>query len=93
FLQEYQFNHQPAHQRASANKTAFRKTMVFDIAIGGSSNTVLHLLASAQEDVVDFDISHIDELSRKTPFLFKVAPATAQYPIEDWNRDWWRSGY
>jgi dihydroxy-acid dehydratase len=54
--------------------------------MGGSSNTVLHLLAAAQEAEVDFDMSHIDQLSRQTPFLCKVAPATQQYHIEDVHR-------
>lgn len=72
--------------RNIANKSAFMNAMTLDIAMGGSSNTVLHLLAAAQEGGVDFDMSHIDSLSRETPFLCKVAPATQQYHIEDVHR-------
>ena len=73
-------------RRSIANRTDFINSMGVDIAMGGSSNTVLHLLAAAQEAGVDFDMSHIDELSRKTPFLCKVAPATNKYHIEDVHR-------
>jgi dihydroxy-acid dehydratase len=72
--------------RNIANRAAFMNAMTLDIAMGGSSNTVLHLLAAAQEAEVDFDMSHIDQLSRQTPFLCKVAPATQQYHIEDVHR-------
>lgn len=82
----YQKDNAAVLPRAIANRTAFMNAMVVDIAMGGSSNTVLHLLAAAQEAGVDFDMSHIDELSRKTPFLCKVAPATNKYHIEDVHR-------
>ncbi|WP_404392047.1 dihydroxy-acid dehydratase [Pseudoalteromonas phenolica] len=72
--------------RNIANQAAFTNAMTLDIAMGGSSNTVLHLLAAAQEGEVDFDMSDIDRLSRTTPFLCKVAPATQQYHIEDVHR-------
>ncbi|MFY8273874.1 dihydroxy-acid dehydratase [Pseudoalteromonas sp. SSDWG2] len=72
--------------RNIANQAAFMNSMTLDIAMGGSSNTVLHLLAAAQEAGVEFDMSDIDRLSRSTPFLCKVAPATQQYHIEDVHR-------
>ncbi|NOU51128.1 dihydroxy-acid dehydratase [Pseudoalteromonas sp. JBTF-M23] len=72
--------------RNIANQAAFTNAMTLDIAMGGSSNTVLHLLAAAQEGGVDFDMDDIDRLSRNTPFLCKVAPATQQYHIEDVHR-------
>ncbi|MBQ4813431.1 dihydroxy-acid dehydratase [Pseudoalteromonas luteoviolacea] len=72
--------------RNIANKAAFTNAMTLDIAMGGSSNTVLHILAAAQEAGVDFDMDDIDQLSRQTPFLCKVAPATQQYHIEDVHR-------
>ncbi|WP_022945485.1 dihydroxy-acid dehydratase, partial [Pseudoalteromonas ruthenica] len=72
--------------RNIANQAAFMNSMTLDIAMGGSSNTVLHLLAAAQEAGVDFDMNDIDRLSRSTPFLCKVAPATQQYHIEDVHR-------
>ncbi|MEM8267052.1 dihydroxy-acid dehydratase, partial [Morganella morganii] len=53
--------------------------MTLDIAMGGSTNTVLHLLASAQEGEVDFTMEDIDRLSRKVPHLCKVAPSTQKY--------------
>ncbi|RJE77802.1 dihydroxy-acid dehydratase [Pseudoalteromonas citrea] len=82
----YQKDNDAVLPRNIANRAAFMNAMTLDIAMGGSSNTVLHLLAAAQEGGVDFDMSHIDELSRKTPFLCKVAPATQQYHIEDVHR-------
>ncbi|MEI5639871.1 MULTISPECIES: dihydroxy-acid dehydratase [unclassified Pseudoalteromonas] len=72
--------------RNIANQAAFTNAMTLDIAMGGSSNTILHLLAAAQEGEVDFDLNDIDQLSRNTPFLCKVAPATPQYHIEDVHR-------
>ncbi|MCF6438531.1 dihydroxy-acid dehydratase [Pseudoalteromonas luteoviolacea] len=72
--------------RNIANQAAFNNAMTLDIAMGGSSNTVLHILAAAQEAGVDFDMADIDQLSRNTPFLCKVAPATQQYHIEDVHR-------
>jgi dihydroxy-acid dehydratase len=72
--------------RSIATRAAFRNAMTLDIAMGGSSNTVLHLLAVAQEAGVDFTMDDIDALSRKTPCLCKVAPNTQKYHIEDVNR-------
>ncbi|WP_298609681.1 dihydroxy-acid dehydratase [uncultured Thiothrix sp.] len=72
--------------RSIANKAAFENAMCLDIAMGGSTNTVLHLLAAAQEGEVDFTVSDIDRLSRKVPNLSKVAPATQLYHMEDVHR-------
>ena len=72
--------------RNIANKAAFENAMMLDIAMGGSTNTVLHLLAAAQEGEIDFNISDIDRLSRKVPQLCKVAPSTPKYHMEDVHR-------
>jgi dihydroxy-acid dehydratase len=71
--------------RSIATKQAFMNSMSLDIAMGGSTNTVLHLLAIAQEAGVDFTMSDIDKLSRKIPNICKVAPSS-QYHIQDVNR-------
>lgn len=72
--------------RSIATKEAFLNAMSLDIAMGGSTNTVLHLLAIAAEAKVDFTMKDIDALSRKIPVLCKVAPNTKQYHIEHVNR-------
>lgn len=72
--------------RSIASKEAFDNAMSLDIAMGGSTNTVLHLLAAAQEAEVDFTMADIDRLSRKVPCLSKVAPNTAKYHMEDVHR-------
>src|SRR5690606_28232563 len=72
--------------RSIANFKAFENAMTLDIAMGGSTNTVLHLLAAAQEAGVDFTMSDIDRLSRRVPCLSKLAPATDKYHIEDVHR-------
>ncbi|WP_404414544.1 dihydroxy-acid dehydratase [Marinospirillum sp.] len=72
--------------RSIANQGAFSNAMALDIAMGGSTNTILHLLALAQEAEVDFDLSHIDRLSKQIPQLCKVAPNTQKYHIEDVHR-------
>ncbi|WKV49266.1 dihydroxy-acid dehydratase [Dickeya fangzhongdai] len=72
--------------RNIATKAAFENAMTLDIAMGGSTNTVLHLLASAQEAEVDFTMDDIDRLSRKVPQLCKVAPSTQKYHMEDVHR-------
>lgn len=69
--------------RSIATFEAFENAMSLDIAMGGSSNTVLHLLAAAQEAGVDFTMADIDRLSRKVPCLSKVAPNTNKYHMED----------
>ncbi len=72
--------------RSIATKAAFENAMALDIAMGGSTNTVLHILAAAQEAEVDFTMDDIDELSRKVPVLCKVAPAKADVHMEDVHR-------
>ncbi|MDE8743738.1 dihydroxy-acid dehydratase [Pectobacterium polaris] len=72
--------------RNIANKAAFENAMILDIAMGGSTNTVLHLLAAAQEGEIDFTMSDIDRLSRKVPHLCKVAPSGQKYHMEDVHR-------
>ena len=72
--------------RKIASKAAFENAMALDVSMGGSTNTVLHLLAAAQEAGVDFTMSDIDRISRNTPCLCKVAPATQDYHIEDVHR-------
>lgn len=72
--------------RSIATKQAFLNSMTLDIAMGGSTNTILHLLAIANEAEVNFTMDDIDALSRKTPCLCKVAPNTDKYHIQDVNR-------
>ncbi len=72
--------------RSIATLEAFENAMSLDIAMGGSTNTVLHLLAAAHEAEVDFTMADIDRLSRKVPNLCKVAPSTQQYHLEDVHR-------
>jgi len=72
--------------RNIATFEAFQNAMALDVAMGGSTNTVLHLLAVAQEAGVDFTMSDIDEISRRVPCLCKVAPATQKYHMEDVHR-------
>jgi len=72
--------------RAIASRKAFENAMTLDVAMGGSTNTILHLLAAAQEAEVDFDLRAIDELSRRVPQLCKVAPNSQKYHIEDVHR-------
>ena len=72
--------------RSIATRQAFLNAMTLDIAMGGSTNTVLHLLAVAQEAGVDFTMSDIDQLSRRTPCLCKLAPNTQKYSVQECNR-------
>ena len=72
--------------RSIATRQAFLNAMTLDIAMGGSTNTVLHLLAVAQEAGVDFKMSDIDALSRKTPCLCKLAPNTQKYSVQECGR-------
>jgi dihydroxy-acid dehydratase len=72
--------------RAIATREAFENAMALDVSMGGSTNTVLHILATAQEAGVDFTMADIDRISRKVPCLAKVAPATQKYHIEDVHR-------
>jgi dihydroxy-acid dehydratase len=72
--------------RNIATMQAFENAMALDVAMGGSTNTVLHLLAAAHEAGVDFTMSDIDRISRKVPCVSKVAPATQKYHMEDVHR-------
>jgi dihydroxy-acid dehydratase len=72
--------------RSIATKAAFENAMTLDVAMGGSTNTVLHILATAQEAGVDFTMADIDRISRSVPCLCKVAPMTDKYHIEDVHR-------
>src|SRR5919112_690562 len=72
--------------RAIATRTAFENAMTLDIAMGGSTNTVLHLLTAAHEAGVDFTMADIDRLSRRMPVLCKVAPSVANVHVEDVHR-------
>ena len=72
--------------RSIATRQAFLNAMTLDIAMGASTNTVLHLLAVAQEGNVDFTMKDIDALSRRTPFLCKLSPNSQKYSIQEYNR-------
>ncbi|MFC0166738.1 dihydroxy-acid dehydratase [Pseudoduganella danionis] len=72
--------------RSIATKAAFENAMALDVSMGGSTNTVLHLLAAAHEAGVAFDMADIDRISRKVPCLCKVAPMTDKFHIEDVHR-------
>jgi len=82
----YEQDDPSALPRNIANRTAFENAMCLDIAMGGSTNTILHLLAAAQEAGVDFSMADIDVLSRRVPQLCKVAPSTPLYHMEDVHR-------
>src|SRR5690625_1130184 len=82
----YEQDDERALPRQIASRAAFTNAMSLDIAMGGSTNTVLHLLAAAQEGEVDFTMTDIDRLSRQVPNLCKVAPATSDYHMEDVHR-------
>jgi len=82
----YQNDDATALPRGIATRQAFENAMSLDIAMGGSTNTVLHLLAAAQEGGVDFKMADIDRLSRRVPCLCKVAPAKADVHMEDVHR-------
>jgi dihydroxy-acid dehydratase len=72
--------------RSIANRHAFENAMALDVAMGGSTNTVLHLLAAAREAGLDFGVNDIDTVSRRVPCLAKVAPNTPKYHMEDVHR-------
>ena len=82
----YEQNDESVLPRSIASKGAFENAMALDIAMGGSTNTVLHILASAHEGEIDFDQDDIDVLSRKVPVLCKVAPAKSDVHMEDVHR-------
>lgn len=72
--------------RSIANRDAFENAVALDVAMGGSTNTVLHLLAAAREAELDFGVADIDAISRRVPCLAKVAPNSPQYHMEDVHR-------
>ncbi|WP_158774481.1 dihydroxy-acid dehydratase [Cobetia sp. L2A1] len=82
----YEGNEAHLLPRAIGSRAAFTNAMTLDIAMGGSTNTILHLLAAAQEAEIDFTLSDIDQLSHKVPQMCKVAPNTQKYHIEDVHR-------
>ena len=82
----YQDGDESVLPRSIATRTAFLNAMTLDIAMGASTNTVLHLLAIAQEAGVDFTMADIDRLSRKTPFLCKLAPNAQKYSVQECGR-------
>jgi len=81
----YEEENEDVLPRNIANKESFENAMTLDIAMGGSTNTVLHILAAAKEGGIDFNINDIDRLSRRVPNLCKVAPSS-QYHLEDVHR-------
>ncbi|MBQ9176863.1 MAG: dihydroxy-acid dehydratase [Bacteroidaceae bacterium] len=82
----YQDGDESVLPRSIATRQAFLNAMTLDIAMGASTNTVLHLLAVAQEAEVDFTMADIDALSRKTPFLVKLAPNSQKYSVQEFGR-------
>ncbi len=82
----YEDNDNSVLPRSIASFKAFENAITLDIAMGGSTNTVLHLLAAAQEAEVDFTMNDIDRLSKKVPNICKLAPATQEYHMEDAHR-------
>jgi len=82
----YEQNDDSILPRNVANKAAFENAMALDIAMGGSTNTILHILAAAHEGGIDFDQDDIDQLSRRVPCLCKVAPAKQDVHMEDVHR-------
>ena len=85
-LKYYEEGDESVLPRSIATRAAFLNAMTLDIAMGGSSNTVLHLLAVAQEAGVDFEMKDIDRLSRVVPCLCKLAPNTQKYSVQEENR-------
>ena len=82
----YEGNDYSVLPRAIATRSAFANAVALDVAMGGSTNTVLHLLAAAREGEVDFDIHDIDAISRRVPCLSKVAPNSPLFHMEDVHR-------
>lgn len=82
----YKNNNRNVLPRNIVSKKSFKNAMTLDIAMGGSTNTILHLLAIAQEAKVDFNMLDINYLSKKVPHLCKVSPSTSKYHIEDVHR-------
>ena len=84
--QHYENDDYSVLPRSVASFEAFENAMTLDVAMGGSTNTVLHLLAIAREAEVDFTMSHMDQISRRVPCLVKVAPNSKEYHMEDVHR-------
>ena len=82
----YEKNDESVLPRSIANRSAFENAVALDVAMGGSTNTVLHLLAAAREAELDFSVSDIDAISRRVPCLSKVAPNSVKYHMEDVHR-------
>ncbi|ATF09491.1 dihydroxy-acid dehydratase [Candidatus Enterovibrio altilux] len=82
----YEQNDVSALPRNIASRLSFENATAVDIAMGGSSNTVLHLIAAAQEGEINFNMHDIDRISRRVPYLCKVSPSTQQYHMEDVHR-------
>jgi dihydroxy-acid dehydratase len=82
----YEQNDESVLPRNIANLKTMENAVMLDVAMGGSTNTILHLLAIAQEAELDFNLKHIDNLSRRVPQLCKVAPNAQQYHVEDVHR-------
>ncbi|QIQ41621.1 MAG: dihydroxy-acid dehydratase [Buchnera aphidicola (Aphis urticata)] len=82
----YEYDKKQFLPRNIANKESFENAMILDIAMGGSTNTILHLLAASHEGNIDFKMSDIDKLSKNTPHICKVAPSTKLYHVEDVHR-------
>lgn len=82
----YRANDMSVLPRSIATRAAFENAMRMDVAMGASTNTILHLLAAAHEGQVDFTLEDIDRISRSTPHLCKVSPSTANYFMEDVHR-------
>src|SRR6185312_7419144 len=81
----YEKNDESVLPRSIASRAAFENAVALDVAMGGSTNTVLHLLAAAREAELDFGVADIDAISRRVPCLSKVAPSS-QYHMEDVHR-------
>jgi dihydroxy-acid dehydratase len=82
----YHHNDQSVLPRNIANKKAFENAIITDIAMGGSTNTILHILALVQEAKIKLNLSYIDNLSKKVPWLCMVSPSTKKFYIEDFHR-------
>ncbi|QJC29046.1 dihydroxy-acid dehydratase [Enterobacteriaceae endosymbiont of Plateumaris rustica] len=82
----YHDNDNSVLPRSIANKKAFENAIMIDIAMGGSTNTILHVLALVQEANIKLNLFHIDNLSRKVPWLCMVSPSTKKFYIEDFHR-------
>jgi dihydroxy-acid dehydratase len=82
----YEHDDESALPRSIASRGAFENAMALDVAMGGSTNTILHLLAAAREAEMDFNVADIDAISRRVPCLSKVAPNSPKYHMEDVHR-------